>query len=135
MMILDHIGIAVRNLDEAKSMYEKILQKTAYHEETIVSQGVRVAFFKTGEDSKIELLEGLTAESPIAKYIERKGEGIHHVAYLVEDIKAEIERMKVEGFQPLQEEPKMGAGNKLVFFFHPKSTVGVLTELCQKIKD
>ena len=134
-MILDHIGIAVANLDQAKEMYEKILQTPAYHEETINSQGVRVAFFKTGDDSKIELLEGLTVESPISKYIERKGEGIHHVAYLVEDIKAEIERMKAAGFQPLQEEPKIGAGNKLVFFFHPKSTGGVLTELCQKIKE
>jgi methylmalonyl-CoA/ethylmalonyl-CoA epimerase len=116
-------------------MYEKILQIPAYHEETIISQAVRVAFFKTGEDSKIELLEGTTADSPISKYIERKGEGIHHVAYLVDDILSEIERMKAEGFQPLQEEPKIGAGNKLVFFFHPKSTGGVLTELCQKIKD
>jgi methylmalonyl-CoA/ethylmalonyl-CoA epimerase len=134
-MILDHIGIAVASLDQAKTMYEKILQIPAYHEETIISQAVRVAFFKTGEDSKIELLEGTTADSPISKYIERKGEGIHHVAYLVDDILSEIERMKAEGFQPLQEEPKIGAGNKLVIFFHPKSTGGVLTELCQKIKD
>jgi len=131
-MILDHIGIAVRNIEDAKMMYEKILQKKAYYEEVLVSQKVKVAFFKTGEESKIELLEGIGDDSPISKFIEKKGDGIHHMAYLVKDIYAEIERMKGEGFEPLQETPKVGAANKLVFFFHPKSTGGTLIELCQK---
>ena len=91
-----------------------------------------VAFFKTGVDSKIELLEGTDIDSPIYKFVEKKGEGIHHIAFLVKDIYAEIERMKNEGFEPLQEHPKQGAANKLVFFFHPKSTGGSLIELCQK---
>lgn len=132
-MKLDHIGIAVKDLENAKSMYEKILQSTSYYEETLESQKVKVAFFKTGEDSKIELLEGTDETSPISKFIEKKGEGIHHMAYLVEDIHFEIERMKSEGFEPLQDSPKIGAAGKLVFFFHPKSTGGVLIELCQKI--
>lgn len=132
-MTLDHIGIAVKDLENAKSMYEKILQYTSYYEETLGSQKVKVAFFKTGEDSKIELLEGTDETSPISKFIEKKGEGIHHMAYLVEDIHYEIERMKSEGFEPLQDSPKIGAAGKLVFFFHPKSTGGVLIELCQKI--
>jgi methylmalonyl-CoA/ethylmalonyl-CoA epimerase len=131
-MILDHIGIAVKNLDNAKKMYESILQINAFYEEVLINQKVKVAFFKTGTDSKIELLEGTDAESPISKFIEKKGEGIHHMAFLVSDIYTEIERMKNEGFEPLQESPKVGAANKLVFFFHPKSTGGALIELCQK---
>ena len=131
-MILDHIGIAVKSLDSAKKMYETILQSATYHEETLESQLVKVAFFKTGEDSKIELLEGMSEDSPISKFIAKKGEGIHHMAFLVKDIYEEIERMKEEGFKPLQEKPKLGAANKLVFFFHPKSTGGALIELCQK---
>lgn len=131
-MILDHIGIAVKNLEEAKKMYERILQTSAFHEEILDSQKVKIAFFKTGEDSKIELLEGVGPESPISKFAEKKGEGIHHMAFLVSDIFSEIERMKLEGFEPLQDAPKLGAANKLVFFFHPKSTGGVLIELCQK---
>jgi methylmalonyl-CoA/ethylmalonyl-CoA epimerase len=131
-MTLDHIGIAVKNIEDAKNMYSKILQKASDHEEILESQKVKVAFFKTGIDSKIELLEGITMDSPISKFIEKKGEGIHHMAYLVEDIYFEIERMKKEGFVPLQDEPKIGAANKLVFFFHPKSTGGVLIEICQK---
>lgn len=130
-MTLDHIGIAVKNMLEAKKMYERILQKNSFHEEFLDSQKVNVAFFKTGDDSKIELLEGTSPESPISKFIEKRGEGIHHMAYLVDDIYAEIERMKSEGFEPLQDAPKVGAANKLVFFFHPKSTGGVLIELCQ----
>lgn len=132
-MTLDHIGIAVSNLETAKSMYQKILQSSAFYEETLQSQKVKVAFFKTGENSKIELLEGIDETSPISKFIEKKGEGIHHMAYLVQDIYSEIERMKSEGFEPLQDSPKTGATGKLVFFFHPKSTGGVLVELCQKV--
>lgn len=132
-MNLDHIGIAVRNLDDAKKMYATILQSDPYYEEILDSQKVKVVFFKTGADSKIELLEGTDPSSPISKFIEKKGEGIHHMAFLVDDIYLEIERMKSEGFEPLQETPKLGAANKLVFFFHPKSTGGSLIELCQKI--
>jgi len=131
-MTLDHIGIAVRNIDTAKKMYETILQTTSYHEEILESQKVKVAFFKTGQDSKIELLEGISEDSPISKFIGKKGEGIHHLAFLVADIYIEIERLKKEGFEPLQDTPIQGAGNKLVFFFHPKSTGGTLIELCQK---
>ena len=131
-MTLDHIGIAVKNLENAKKMYTSILQSSTYHEEYLESQKVMVAFFKTGVDSKIELLEGTDIDSPIYKFVEKKGEGIHHIAFLVEDIYAEIERMKNEGFDPLQEQPKQGAAHKLVFFFHPKSTGGSLIELCQK---
>lgn len=131
-MILDHIGIAVKDIEQAKIIYEKILQSSAYHEEILENQKVRVAFFKTGQDSKIELLEGIGEDSPISKFIMKKGEGIHHMAFLVPDIYKEIERMKKEGFEPLQEAPKIGAANKLVFFFHPKTTGGSLVELCQK---
>lgn len=134
-MKLDHIGIAVKNLEEAKTMYKAILQSDCYYEEELSHQKVKVAFYKTGVDSKIELLEGIGDDSPIAKFIEKKGEGIHHIAFLVEDIYSEIERMKNEGFQPLQEEPRVGAAGKWVFFFHPKSTGGSLIELCQKRND
>jgi methylmalonyl-CoA/ethylmalonyl-CoA epimerase len=132
-MTLDHIGIAVRDIEAAKSMYEKILNTEVYHEEILESQKVKVAFFKTGVDSKIELLQGTDADSPISKFIEKKGEGIHHTAFIVQDIESEIKRMIGEGFEPLQDKPKLGAAGKLVFFFHPKSTGGVLIELCQKI--
>lgn len=132
-MVLDHIGIAVSNLEQSVQMYQSILEKDPYHYETLVDQKVKVAFFKTGEDSKIELLEGIGEDSPISKFVTKKGEGIHHMAYLVEDISLEVSRMIDQGFQPLQDKPKLGAGNKLVFFFHPKSTGGVLIELCQKI--
>jgi methylmalonyl-CoA/ethylmalonyl-CoA epimerase len=131
-MILDHIGIAVKNIENAKKMYTSILQSSANHEEYLESQKVKVAFFKTGADSKIELLEGIDVDSLIYKFVEKKGEGIHHMAFLVNDIYVEIERMKNEGFEPLQDKPKLGAANKLVFFFHPKSTGGSLIELCQK---
>lgn len=132
-MTLDHIGIAVKDIEASKSMYEKILNSTANHEEILESQKVKVAFFKTGADSKIELLQGTDSESPISKFIDKKGEGIHHAAFIVEDIELEIKRMIGEGFEPLQDKPKLGAAGKLVFFFHPKSTGGVLIELCQKI--
>ena len=131
-MILDHIGIAVKNIENAKKMYTSILHSSAYHEEYLESQKVKVAFFKTGADSKIELLEGIDVDSLIYKFVEKKGEGLHHMAFLVNDIYVEIERMKNEGFEPLQDKPKLGAANKLVFFFHPKSTGGSLIELCQK---
>lgn len=132
-MTLDHIGIAVRDIEASKMMYEKILNTTAYHEEIIESQMVKVAFFKTGVDSKIELLQGTHEDSPISKFIEKKGEGIHHTAFLVENLEVEISRMINEGFVLLQDKPKLGAAGKLVFFFHPKSTGGVLVELCQKV--
>lgn len=132
-MKLDHIGIAVQSIDSAKIIYEKMLGYKAYHEEILESQGVKVAFFKIGDDSKIELLEGIDENSPISKFITKKGEGMHHMAYIVTDIYAEIDRMIQEGFEPLQDNPKIGAAGKLVFFFHPKSTGGVLVELCQKI--
>ena len=132
-MIIDHIGIAVKDIESAKLMYSKILNAEPYKEEIVEEQGVHVVFFKSGKETKVELLQGLHSESPISKYIEKKGEGFHHVAYLVEDINKEIERMISEGFQPLQEKPKKGANNKMVFFFHPKSTGGTLIELCMPI--
>jgi len=132
-MNLDHIGIAVKNLETAKLMYSHILGTAPYFEEVLDNQKVKVAFFKTGQDSKIELLEGTDEDSPISKFVSKKGEGIHHMAFLVQDIYSEIERMIQNGFEPLQDEPRKGAANKLVFFFHPKTTGGSLIELCQKI--
>lgn len=131
-MKLDHIGIAIKNLEASTELYSKILNKPAFKTETLESQKVKVAFFDTGGNSKIELLEGIDETSPIYKFIEKKGEGIHHMAFLVDDIYSEIERLKSEGLEPINESPRLGADNKLVFFFHPKSTGGVLLELCQK---
>ncbi len=113
-------------------IYEKLLGSPAYKQEEVISEGVRTSFFKNGP-SKIELLEAIDAESPIAKFITKKGEGIHHIAFEVEDILAEISRLKKEGFVILNEIPKKGADNKWVVFLHPKSTNGVLIELCQEI--
>ncbi len=131
MFKLEHIGIAVKNLKESNDLYEKLLGVGPYKNETVESEGVTTSFFQT-ENTKIELLEATKSESPIAKFIEKKGEGIHHIAFLVEDITAEIQRLKTEGFQLINEEPKPGADNKLVAFIHPKSTNGVLVELCQE---
>ncbi len=131
---IEHIGIAVKDLEAANEVYTKLLGKPPYKTETVVSENVSTSFFKIGE-SKIELLEATAPESAIAKYIERKGEGIHHIAYAVSDIKAEMKRMKAEGFIVLNEEPKRGADNKLVCFLHPKTTNGVLVELCQEISE
>lgn len=127
---VEHIGIAIKNLDESQELFERLFGKEAYKVEAVESEGVKTLFFQLGE-TKIELLEASRPDSPIAKFIEKKGEGIHHIAYDVEDIHAEIERLKQEGFQVLNETPKAGADNKLVAFLHPKSTNGVLVELCQ----
>lgn len=133
-MKIEHIGIAVRNLAEANLTYEKLLGKSPYKSEYIESEGVNTSFFAVG-DSKIELLEATNEESPIAKFIGKKGEGIHHVAFEVEDIEIEIQRLIQEGFEFIRETPKIGADNKWVCFLYPKNTHGVLVELCQTIKD
>ena len=127
---IEHIGIAVKNLDEANSLYETLFGVPPYKTESVDSEGVNTSFFKMGE-SKIELLEATNADSAIAKFIEKRGEGIHHIAYAVTDIKAELKRLKAEGFELINEEPKAGADDKWVAFLHPKSTKGVLVELCQ----
>ena len=134
MKKIEHIGIAVNNLEEASLIYEKLFGIPAYKQEEVASESVKTAFFKSGPN-KIELLEATNPESPIAKFIAKKGEGIHHIAFEVEDIEFEIERLKKEGFIILNEIPKKGADNKLVAFLHPKSTNGVLIELCQERKN
>ncbi|MEO8886098.1 MAG: methylmalonyl-CoA epimerase [Mucilaginibacter sp.] len=128
---VEHIGIAVNNLEAAGSLYEKLLNTTIYKTEEIATEGVKTAFLQTGPN-KIELLEALSADSPIAKFITQKGEGIHHIAFEVGDIVAEMARLKSEGFVLLSDEPKPGADNKLVCFVHPKSAGGVLVELVQE---
>ncbi len=128
---IEHIGIAVKDLEASRSLFEKLLGTACYKTEEVASEGVRTSFFRTG-DSKIELLEALDADSPVAKFLEKRGEGIHHIAFAVDDIVAEVERLKSEGFTILDEEPKRGADNKLVVFLHPKSSGGVLVELCQE---
>ena len=133
MKKIEHIGIAVSNLSDAVLVYEKLFGAPSYKQEEVVSEGVNTAFFMNGPN-KIELLEATNPESPIAKFIAKKGEGIHHIAFEVEDIILEINRLKKEGFIILNETPKKGADNKLVAFLHPKSTNGVLIELCQEIR-
>ncbi len=130
MKKIEHIGIAVKNLHEAGKLYERLLGTEAYKTEAVESENVTTSFFKIGE-SKIELLESTSKESAISNYIERRGEGIHHIAFDVDDILAEMERLKGEGFILLSDKPKIGADNKLVCFVHPKSAGGVLIELCQ----
>jgi len=129
---IEHIGIAVKNLEESNRLFEKLLGISSYKSEEVQSEGVLTSFFQTGTN-KIELLAATNPESPIAKFLEKKGEGIHHIAFDVEDIFAEIERLKNEGFVLINEVPKKGADNKLVVFLHPKNTNGVLVELCQEI--
>lgn len=131
MKHVEHIGIAVRSLAEASERYERLLGQKAYKTEVVESEGVTTAFYKTGE-TKIELLEATRADSPIAKFIESRGEGIHHIAYAVDDIRMEMERLSKEGFRLINQEPKSGADNKLVCFLHPKDAGGVLVELCQE---
>lgn len=131
---IEHIGIAVNNLEVSNQLFEKLLGVPAYKMEEVASEGVKTSFFMNGPN-KIELLEATTPDSPIAKFLEKKGEGIHHIAFDVEDIVAEIERLKNEGFTVLNETPKKGADNKLVAFLHPKGTNGVLVELCQEIAE
>ena len=130
---IEHIGIAVKNMDDANVLFGKLLGVPSYKEEEVESEGVLTSFFQTGTN-KIELLMATNPESPIAKFLEKKGEGIHHIAFDVDDIYSEIERLKSEGFVLINEVPKKGADNKLVVFLHPKNTNGVLVELCQEIK-
>ncbi len=132
-MHIDHIGIAVKDLEKAVDTYEKLLNKKCDKREFVESEKVETAFFNTGE-SKVELLGGTTPDSVINKYIDKNGEGIHHVAFEVDDIHAELERLRAEGFTVLNEQPKDGADDKLVAFVHPKDNHGVLVELCQSRK-
>ncbi|HLP57072.1 MAG TPA: methylmalonyl-CoA epimerase [Fluviicola sp.] len=131
---IEHIGIAVSNLEEAIQTYEQLLGTPCYKQEEVASEGVKTAFFQVGE-SKIELLEATTETSPIATFIAKKGQGIHHIAFDVTDIEMSMEALKNNGFQLLNEQPKSGADNKLVAFLHPKSSNGVLVELCQEKRD
>lgn len=133
MKNLEHIGIATDNLETAIPLYEKLLNTPCYKQEEVASEGVRTAFFQTGE-AKIELLEGFTEDSAITKFVAKKGAGLHHIAFEVEDICQEMERLRQNGFHLLNEKPKAGADNKLVCFVHPKSAGGILVELCQEIK-
>ena len=128
---IEHIGIAVKDLDEAIERYEKLLGTPCYKKEEVASQKVVTAFFKTGPN-KIELLGSTNDESPIAKFIEKRGEGIHHIAFAVEDIKAEMQSLHEQGFRLLNSEPLEGADNKLICFVHPKDANGTLMELCQE---
>lgn len=134
MKKIEHIGIAVKDLEQSNSLYQKLLSVAPYKQESVEREGVTTSFFQVGE-SKIELLEATKEDSPIAKFIAKKGEGIHHIAYGVDDIYAEMERLKKEGFVLLSDEPKPGADNKLVVFLHPKSSGGVLVELCMDKPD
>lgn len=129
MRKIEHLGIAVNNLKEANELYTKLLGVEPYKQESVEREGVTTSFFKVGE-SKIELLEASNPASPIAKFLEKRGQGIHHIAYAVDDIKAEMKRLQDEGFVLLSDEPKPGADGKVVVFLHPKSSGGVLVELC-----
>ncbi len=129
---IEHIGIAVRSLAESVPLFEKLLNSPCYKTEEVASENVVTAFFRTG-DTKIELLETSAPDGVIQKFIDKKGEGLHHLAFEVKDIQAEMQRLKSEGFQLLSDQPRRGADNKLVCFLHPKTTNGVLIELCQEI--
>lgn len=131
---IEHIGIAVKDLETSNKLFAALLGKEHYKIESVESEGVNTSFFQSGPN-KIELLEATNPESPIAKFIEKKGEGVHHIAFAVDDIEEEIKRLTDEGFQLINITPKKGADNKLVVFLHPKSTNGVLVELCQEIKE
>ena len=133
MKKIEHLGIAVANLQDSITMFEKLLNTTCYKTEEVVSEGVRTAFFQIGE-SKIELLEATNPDSPIAKFIAKQSGGIHHIAFEVDDIESEMKRLKALDFILIQESPKDGADNKRIAFLHPKSTNGVLVELCQEKK-
>ena len=134
MRKIEHIGIAVKNLEVSNKLFEKLFGNPPYKEEEVASEGVKTSFFMNGPN-KIELLEATNENSPISKFLEKKGEGIHHIAFDVEDIESEIVRLQNEGFVLINDKPKKGADNKLVVFLHPKSTNGVLIELCQEIKE
>ena len=127
---IEHIGIAVKSLETSIPLFEQLLSTPCYKKETVEKEGVETAFFQVG-NSKIELLEALNEASPIAKFLSKKGEGMHHIAFEVEDIEAEMKRLSALGFELLSEAPKKGADNKLVCFLHPKTTNGVLVELCE----
>lgn len=129
---LEHIGIAVKNLDQANVLFAKLLGRTHYKIEEVESEGVKTSFFEVG-GVKIELLEASREDSPVAKFIERRGEGIHHLAFEVANIHQSVQQYQQQGFVPIQPEPKKGADNKMICFLHPKSTGGVLIELCQEI--
>jgi methylmalonyl-CoA/ethylmalonyl-CoA epimerase len=133
MRKIEHIGIAVNSLEVSNALFEKLFGTSSYKQEEVESEGVKTSFFMNGPN-KIELLEATNSNSPIAKFLEKKGEGIHHIAFDVQDILAEIDRLKNEGFVVLNETPKKGADNKLVAFLHPKGTNGVLIELCQEMR-
>lgn len=130
---IEHIGIAVKSLADSIPLFEKLLNTNCYKTEIVESEGVKTAFFQIGQ-SKIELLESTSEEGPVAKFIDKKGEGIHHLAFDVDDIDAEMKRLSSEGFTLLSKEPKPGADNKLVCFLHPKSSNSVLVELCMEKK-
>lgn len=133
MLRVEHIGIAVKDLGISIPLFEKLLGTSCYKTESVDSENVKTAFFQNGE-TKIELLESSSEEGVISKFIAKKGEGVHHIAFEVADIWAEMERLKKEGFQLLNEHPKEGADNKLICFLHPKNTNGVLIELCMEKK-
>lgn len=130
MQKIEHIGIAVKDIEKSNTLFAALFGEEHYKIEDVLSEGVKTSFFQVGAN-KIELLEATNPDSPIAKFIEKKGEGIHHIAFAVADIKSEIQRLKKEGFTILNDVPKKGADHKLVAFLHPKSTNGVLVELCQ----
>lgn len=128
---IEHIGIAVKDLEASINLYEQLLNTPCYKQETVAREGVTTAFFQTGPN-KIELLAATRPDSPVAKFLEKKGEGIHHIAFAVADIRAEMKRLQALGFELLSDEPKPGADNKLICFLHPKTTGSVLIELCQE---
>ena len=130
---IEHIGIAVKNISQSNQIFEDILGQSPYKSETVESEGVSTSFFNVGPN-KIELLEATREDSPIAKFIDKKGEGIHHIAFAVDDVKKEIARLQKKGYRLINESPKKGADNKLIAFLHPKSSNGVLIELCQDEK-
>ncbi len=134
MIKIEHLGIAVKSLNDADPLFARLLGKDNYKTEEVEREGVKTSFYHIGE-SKIELLEATREDSPIAKFIDKRGEGIHHIALAVDDMEAEIQRLKTEGFEFISETPKDGADNKRVVFLHPKSTNGVLVELCQEKVD
>tara|TARA_B100001094_G_C18172144_1_gene795740 strand:- start:166 stop:567 length:402 start_codon:yes stop_codon:yes gene_type:complete len=133
MKKIEHIGIAVQNIEASNKLFAKIFGKPPFKSEKVKSEGVVTSFFEIG-DSKIELVAATTEESPIFKYLEKRGGGMHHVAFAVEDIEKEMTRLKQEGIRLLNESPKAGADNKIICFLHPQDTNGVLVELCQEIK-
>ncbi len=133
MIKIEHIGIAVHDLEKSELLFEKLLGVPKYKTEKVSTENVTTSFYTIGE-SKIELLQGQDPDSAITKYLERRGEGIHHIAFLVDDIQKEIKRLKEEGFEFVADQPKNGADNKIICFLHPKKTNGVLIELCQEMK-